>query len=124
MLSSVTRGGARSVPIAVGFGDEPSTCRFMASMSVPLPEVRATTVFRSERVRRGWLCRRPCARVGNLGVLSVIGRLRVTNVIVITATKESGRNAHCPRAAVNRFAWKEPPAGTVMRHPGPVWARN
>jgi hypothetical protein len=44
MLSSVTRGGARSVPIAVGFGDEPSTCRFMASMSVPLPEVRATTV--------------------------------------------------------------------------------
>ena len=45
MLSSVTRGGARSVPIAVGFGDEPSTCRFMASMSVLLPEDRATTVL-------------------------------------------------------------------------------
>jgi hypothetical protein len=47
MLSSVTRGGARSLPIAVGFGDEPSTCRFMASMSVLLPEDRATTVDRS-----------------------------------------------------------------------------
>ena len=44
MLSSVTRGDTRSAPIAVGFGDEPSTCRSMASMSVLLPEDRATTV--------------------------------------------------------------------------------
>jgi hypothetical protein len=69
MLSSATRGGARSVPIAVGFGDEPSTCRFMAPMSVLLPEDRATTV--------------------DLGVLGVIGRIPVASVL--TATKDLAR---------------------------------
>ena len=62
MLSSATRGGARSVPIVVGFGDEPSTCRFMASMSVLLPEDRAIVVVGAGRAN--WAAR---ASFRNLG---------------------------------------------------------
>ena len=65
MLSSVTRGCARSVPIAVGFGDEPSTCRFIASMSVLLPED-------PRQYRRSGALRSPCRRLNAAGSSAIV----------------------------------------------------